>query len=481
MKRIKFALLMVVALSLATVMSAFAGTAYQASFTTSITYQNVTNQSAEVVFNFYPQNNGTPITVSRELPAGAGASLFIGSLDSIAPGFGGSAVMSSDKEIVATMVQISSDPAVKNRPLSNGFSSGSPEVLLATVLKNQFNTTSRFSVQNAGSVAANLQISFYNANNPSAAPIVVNHNNLPVGAAQYFDMGALSQITASTFNGSAVIRATTTTNPPQPVDIVASVLELSTTGVDASSFEGVTSGSNTVYMPSALCDFANARTAYAVQNTSSSQSAVVTITYSNGQTDGATVSPGAKRSFNGCTVNPANFNGSATITSVGGEIVVIGKVFGGGNSTAFVGASSGNSKLALPYVRFTKSQWETGQRQRAYIAVQNVGSNLSSSQVVLEYRDRNGKLIGTHTLGAMTTGQKLNSNPSHPGVVLAPGATQAELDEFGYVGGFGGSVIVNGPQGSQLVAVVRIQSYAGGGNVVGEDYNGIPVGDLPNN
>jgi hypothetical protein len=474
MKRIKLAVLTTLVLALVTTMTVFAGTAYQASFITSITYQNVSDEDALVTFNFYPENDGTAIAVSRNLPAGAGASLFVGSLDEIAAGFNGSVVMASDQRVVATMVQISSDPDVRNRPLSNGFSSGSSEVLLATVLKNQFNTTSRFSVQNASSGSVDVTINIYNAADTAAPPIVVTHNNLPAGAAQYFDMGTLSQVTASSFNGSAVITAVES-GTSTPAAIVASVLELSITSVEASSFEGVTGGSDTVYMPSALCQAFGATTAYAVQNTSSTQDAVVTVAYSNGNNDGATIAPGAKRSFIGCNVNPANFNGSATITSTGGDIVVIGKVFGSGNSTAFVGASSGASKLALPYVRFTQANWTNGQRQRAYIAVQNVGADLAAGEVVLEYRDRDGDLVGTHTLGAMTTGQKLNSNASHPGVVLAPGKSQSDLDEFGYVGGFGGSVIVQGPGGSELVAVVRIQSNVGGGNVVGEDYNGIPV------
>jgi hypothetical protein len=474
MKRIKIVILTSLVLALVTAMTAFAGTAYNASFTTSITYQNVSENDATVAFNFYPQNDGTPITVNRNLPAGAGASLFVGSLNEISPGFNGSVVMASDQPVVATMVQIASDPDVRNRPLSNGFSAGSSEVLLATVLKNQFNTTSRFSVQNASSGPVNLTINLYNAADTSAPPIVVTHNNLPAGAAQYFDMGTLPGVTAPNFNGSAVINAVES-GTSNPAPIVASVLELSVTSVEASSFEGVTGGSDTVYMPSALCQAFGATTAYAVQNTSSTQNAVVTVAYSNGNNDGATIAPGAKQSFIGCTVNPANFNGSATITSTGGDIVVIGKVFGSGNSTAFVGASEGASKLALPYVRFTQAHWTNGQRQRAYIAVQNVGANLAAGQVVLEYRDRDGDLVATHTLGAMATGQKLNSNASHPGVVLGPGKSQSDLDEFGYVGGFGGSVIVQGPAGSELVAVVRIQSYVGGGNVVGEDYNGIPV------
>jgi hypothetical protein len=58
------------------------------------------------------------------------------------------------------------------------------------------------------------------------------------------------------------------------------------------------------------------------------------------------------------------------------------------------------------------------------------------------------------------------------------GSTLA-LTEFGNPeanpgGGFGGSAIIEGPAGSQLIAVVRISSSTTGG-VVAEDYNGIQI------
>jgi len=454
--------------------SASAQIAYNTSFTTSITYQNVGTGPASIVFNFYPENDGTAISVPATLPANAGGSLYVGNVDQVSAGFNGSVVLSSDQPVVATMVQISSDSAIKNRPLSNGFSSGSSEVLLATVLKNQFNSTTRFAVQNAHTTSVDLTIEFYDASNPGGTPVTITRNNLPVGAARYLDLGQIGAITSSSFNGSAIISAVEsgTTNA---ANIVASVLELSTNGVAASSFEGVSSGASTVYMPSALCNaFGGQNSAYAIQNTGTTQ-AQVTVNFSNGNSAGPySIQPGAKQSVQGCTGgNPNGFSGSATITSTGGEIVVIGKVFGTGLSTAFVGANAGSEKLALPYVRWSESQYASGTRQRAYIAIQNVGSALSSGDVVLNYVNKDGDVVGTHTLGSMSTGQKLNSNASLASV--ASGFSQSDLNEFGYVGGFGGGVIIEAPSGSQLVAVVRIASAVSGG-LVGEDFNGIAIG-----
>jgi hypothetical protein len=476
MKKIRLALLTAAMLVLSTVAMTFAGNAYDAAFTTSITYQNVGDDTANIVFTFYPEDNGTGIDHDVTLAKDAGGSLYIGSLSKISSGFVGSAVMSSDQPVVATLVQISSDSDVKVRPLSNGFSSGSDTVLLATVLKNKNSTTSRFSIQNAHSTAVDLTINLYNADNTSAAPIEVTHDNLPVGASKVFDMGQLTEVTAASFNGSATITAVET-GTSTPANIVGTVMELKTNSGLASSFEGVASGETTLYMPSALCQFGSgkASTAYAIQNTSDSSTANVEVTYSNGATDSANIAPGAKYSFQTCAVTSAGFLGSATIVSNNSvEIIGVGKVFGGGRSVAFNGAGSGAAKLAMPYVRFTQSQWNVGGRQRAYIAIQNVGADLNSGEVVATYLNKDGEVIATHTFGAIDNGAKVNTNASDSNLVLASGHTQSELDEFGYVGGFGGSVIVEGPNGSELVATVRILTVTSSGTAA-EDYNGIPL------
>lgn len=471
MKRIKLAIIIAVVSLIAVAGISYAQIAFNANLTTSITYQNVGSDSATINFAFHPENDGTPINVSRTLAAGAGSSVFVGSLSEVGPGFSGSAVLSSDQPIVATLVQISGDSAVKNRPLSNGFSSGSSEVLFATVLKNQFSTTSRFSVQNVSSAPVNLTVNIYNASAPSDPPIVVTHNNLPAGAAKYFDMSSLPQVTASSFNGSATVTAVLSSDGTTPADIVGSVIEASTTGTNISAFEGVSGGSSTVYMASALCQAFGASSAYAVQNVGGSAT-TVTVTYASGQTDSATIQPGAKNSFQACAALPAGTSTAATITaSGGGSIVSIGKVFGGKLSTAWVGASSGSEKVALPYVRYTVSGWANGSRQRGFIAIQNIGAPLNANDVTVTYRNSTGAIVGTHQLGALATGAKANTNARHPDVV----GNAADLEEFGYVGGiFGGSVIIEGPPGSELVAVVRIQSSDGGSLTFGEDATGIP-------
>ena len=468
----RIALLLVISLiitSLLTVAPVKAA-AYGSQFVTSITYQNVGNAEATVSISFYPKSSSTPIVITQPaLAAGAGTSLYVGGVSSVTTGFMGSAILSSNQPIVAILVQIGSG-TVKNRPLSGSFSAGSSYVLIPTVLKNMFGYNSVFSIQNVDvSAAADVTLKFVPV---TGSPITHTISNLPAGSADYIDMGTFSAITSPTFNGSVQINSVkvgTTT----PGAVVASSMELQVTGDLAYAFEGANQSAATVYMPSALCNFgpnANTTSAYAVQNTSTAD-IQVSVNYSNGNVDGpATLAPGAKKSFDGCvTGNATGFIGSAKITATGGEIVAVGKIYGGGLSTAFLGFNSGGSKVALPYIRWTESQWVTGVRQRAYIAIQNVGAaDLAAGTVAVKYYDKSGVLVGTHTLGAIAAGAKANSNPTTIGAASA---------EFGAYpdGSYGGAAVVEGPTGSQLAVVVRIQSYAGGGNSVGEDYQGVPI------
>lgn len=439
--------------------------AYGTSFTTSITYQNVGASTATVSLEFYAEASGTPIVISRpDLAPMAGTSIFVGSLGDLTPGFKGSAVMVSNQPLVATLVQIPAPASgVKVRPLSNGFTGGASYVLVPTALRNAFNANTIISVQNVDSVPADFQLVFVPV---SGSNIVVDTLDVPAYATKYYDLAQMPEFTGS-FNGSVQVfafKAATT----DPGVAVASAMELRTNATGASAFEATNDFATTVYMPSALCKFNSVQTSsYAVQNTTDAD-VTVSVNYDSGVVDGPyTLAPGAKQSFNACDGgNAAGYIGSAVINA-SGEVVAMGKVFGGGLSTAFLGFTGGVSKVALPYVRWTTSHWFDGTRQRAFIAIQNVGTDLAAGAVTVKYYDKDGVLVGTDTLGAIPAGAKVNSNAGNIGEAGA---------EFGYYtdGSFGGSAVVEGPAGSALAVIVRIQTRDGSQSVA-EDYSGIQI------
>lgn len=467
--------LMVAALAFGFAAPASAQT-YGAAYVTAITYMNLSGSNANITFSFYSEASGTAINEIRTLAAYAAGSLNVGSLGSISAGFKGSSVLSSDQPVAATLVQL--PPAAiasKTRPLSNGFSAGSPTVLIATAIKATFSTTSIISVQNTDSVDNNFSVSFYAAGNPVAVLVDTTAMNIPSGAAKYYDLGTVAGL-ATTFNGSAVVVATKSSGG-SPGSAVATIMELSTNtgGKNASSFEGSASGGTTVYMPSAQCLFTSAQTSsnYALQNTSSTTTAYVTTTFSSGVVTSTQIAAFGKASVGACAAgNVPGYNGAATIESTQ-PIIAIGKISGGGLSTAFVGISTGASKVALPYVRWANpTNFNNGTKQRTNITIQNVGgSTILSGTVTVKYYDATGLLVITHVIATdLAPGAKANSNANatHP--------TDTTF-EFGFTPS-GGSAIVEGPGGSQLAVVARVSSVItlSPSDTPAEDYNGIPVG-----
>lgn len=475
--------------------------AYEDQLITTLTTQNLSDQNTTVTYLFHNEYNGAPIAVTRTLPARAGDSLFVGGLsgnEALPGGFRGAAVVDADQPIVVTTVLIPMrNDLTKNRPIVNAFSEGSERMLLATVLKNKFGSTSKFAVQNADTEPINIFIRLQNADN-AAEIIELERYNIATGSVVNFDMGTLIELkNHESFNGSALITAMTSSQPANAAKIVASVLELGSNGsarYDARAFEGVADGSNVIYMATALCNFgtvsAKQNTAYAIQNVSGTTANVTIEFRAKDQPQqpiihNVTVGRNQKKSVKTCEAPGigAGFTGSAQITT-NEPVVVIGKAFTDRGSSAFLGESAGTAKLAFPYVRFaSEGHYKNSGRQRVYLAIQNVGqAEVPTNTIHVSYYNKNGILVGTHIITeTLESLAKVNSDAGR--AQLQVGVPTNSLQEFGSPdanpgGGYGGAVIVEGPPGSQLIGVARVVTYLeenGVGYEIGEDYNSIPV------
>jgi hypothetical protein len=489
MKRILLALVLALVVGFSAAPSAYAAPAYNTAFTVAITYQNVGTQPADITVDFFQENSGTPITFpAGTLNASASTSLAVGT--AITTGsFKGSAVLSSNHPVIATIVQLDPTGTIRNRPLSNGFSAtdGAPKQLVATVLKNAFSSTTYFSVQNVGAAAINVTVDFYAVG--SATPThTATHNNLPASSAKYFDAGTITQLPDG-FSGSAVVRAKLASDNTTDANIVVTVDEMSTTGPGSSSFEGTALSSATVFMPSAMCNaFGGQNTAYAIQNADLTNNVTFQVRYKitlpsvSEVIDGPfTIPGGGKQSVGGCAKMPAGSSGSAIIerTAGTGTLVAVGKVAGLNITSAFLGipAGGGSANVALPYIRWSPdSTINNNGQQRAGVAIQNIGT-ADATNVRVEYRDRDGVLKGTHTIGTIAAGGKISSDPKLGNALDACG-------RFGMYGAggsttdcntvlFGGGAKVVADSGAQLAVVVRI--FTGSPILAGEDYTGINV------
>ena len=168
--------------------------AYETSYITAITYQNISQFDADnVVVLFYSdRTDDTPVVLNRpSLAAGAGTSFSISSVGDLPAGFRGTAIMTSDQEMAATLVQILIQLPSRHRPLSNGFSAGSPTSLVATFFK-QPTVNSILSVQNAGTADANLTLKFYAVG--ALTPTYTLNSTIKSGTGYYLDGGQTTKL-----------------------------------------------------------------------------------------------------------------------------------------------------------------------------------------------------------------------------------------------------------------------------------------------
>jgi len=451
-------------------------------WTSSITYQNVGTGPATISMAFRQEGSVTPVPyTAATLAAGAGTSLVVGSVSGLNTAKN-SAIISSNQPLVATVVQLAA--GVKNRLMSNGLQTAdaSSKYLIATALKNQFGSTTVFSIQNTEAFDIDAKVDFISAADGKVSS--TKTYTILAQSSKYIAMddATLTGVTAASFNGSAVITANKKGTPATAANIVASANEYASDARNvAGAFEGVplSAASSKVYMATGVCNYFGLKTAYAIQNAGTTD-ATVTVTYANldgttKTTDGPyTIKAGQKQSVQTCSpnsgANMTGFTGSATIaaTSPTAKIVALGKAgaFNPADAnynevyTIFNGQVSGGAKLAFPYVRWANdANYATGSKQRANLAIQNLGTT-TATVTVSYYGKSGGAALGTQTL-TIKPGAKGNSNPSS--------ANALSNGEFGYYsdGTFGGGVIVTSTPGANLIGVVRVQAVG-----TGEDYNG---------
>ncbi len=436
-------------------------------FSTTITYQNVGMDIAHITILYYPEGQSTPISIARpDLPVGASATVSIGNLETTPASFKGSAVIKSDVEVAVLMTQIPTTVSIKARPLTGATTKGSASIWLLYVAKNT-GTTAILSVQNLDNNPANIKFTFYGGVNP----VIISKNNIPVGGSAYVDLADLNDL-PNLYVGSVLVESVRAGNNT-PGKITGMSLYSAGTSTDANATESITGGGTTIYMPVAMCyALGGLNSSYFVFNTDPIQSATVTVTYNTGKFESQSLASRTGRFFSACTPKStaSGYSGYATIKSNGPLILAKGLIKNMGVSATYIGQSTGAEKLAFPYALYSASQFSTGQRSQTTISVMNLGGNLAAGAVKAKYFGKDGKLIGTYSFPAFYSGVKIDTNAAQLG---AAGA------EFGYYsdGTTGGSVILEGPVGSSLMAVGLVLNVVSAGVYSGEMYNGIsPVG-----
>jgi hypothetical protein len=351
-------------LALAMVAGAFAATpayAQYPTFSSGIQVQNLGTSTAQVTFSFYEENaTGDPAyTLTTSINANSQKTYATLDTAGVGAGFQGSAVLSSDQKIAAIVNLVGADFGGEAYV---GVEGGANDIALPFLTKGFFSFNAFFNVQNVGSSATNVEVTY--SGNGISGTVTDSYSNLQPGASHRFDLAATSSIPAG-FNGSATINC-----PSSECAAVVTLVSNKTVQV----YNGFASGSTNPSFPLINTNNFGFTTGIALQNFGT-QSTEVTVSYgdANGEvcTETQTIAPKAVEYFaiNAFLVNPpASY--TATENCPNGQLFVgAGRVTTNSTNQSLVGIVNQNSSAtAGTYGSFNPSQ---GTRTVVYPLIQD--------------------------------------------------------------------------------------------------------------
>ena len=340
------------------------------SFTVDFNIQNIGGSPANIVVTFYNPDGSTAGTKTFNNVAAGGSAYFNPALHpldgggSLPSGWMGSAVVAAAQPVaaIATVANdLSGSQYVSDAYV--GVSQPDTRMFAPIVMAKLGPWNTRMAIQNAGTVATTVVITYVSGGSVVATQQVAN---IPPGAmalVDQFDLPALNN-----FNGSAILSS------DQPIAVT--VDEYKSTGGLLVSYAALplAKASTTLYMPGYINAWGAWTTDFTIINTSSSP-ATVQIAFTNGQAlhcaipgNGSLYLNPAANVYGGCTGGPLapNFYGAATVTSDQPLVIAynIANTLGPGDRaigyTAFAPSDVG-TRIAVPLIEnaYSGGQWVT--------------------------------------------------------------------------------------------------------------------------
>ena len=497
--------------------------AYGSKFITSITYMNVGSGPANLSVQFI-DNTGSTINYpilnndgsARTLVRNASASLSVSVLAAGTSTWTGGAIINANQPLATTMVQVSTNPTIRVRPVSNGFtaSDAGANISLPYVAKacGPSRITSRINIQNVAA-SGNITTTLRWPNGDLA--YTQTDSSVPTGGVISIDMasvtinnptsGGYTRPAGCGFEGSARISISGGSK------IVATAFEASTTGRNAAAYEGITSPSSSfIQLPSILCNVnygdGAQSSSVVVHNMGSDTNVTIKYRYQIRQTNGTlgklenllTIAKGTLTANNTLTINtcndlPAGAVGAAFIEGSG--LTTISKITGNGVYAVTPGLPRNTTSAVAyaPYVRYstrcftaapTTAVCRNESRQRTVFSVQNTSG--AAIKVRMTLYNHRGVAVGKPYVSPTIPGNsKISISPTNIGKIANTTTTNPD-NEFGYwvVDGnivYGGSAkfesllddTSNTPSTVKIAVTVRVLNSTALGQTA-EDYNGIP-------
>lgn len=296
-------------------------------YTSNIIVQNAGSSTASVTVTYKNADGSTATSDTQSIPAGASFTFDQAVTTGLPASWQGSAVVTANQN-VAAMFLVSLDSATYGRQLSSGrgFKSGASAVYMPSVYNDYYGNSSSIMVQNLGSSATTVTVTYYRADGTQVAQ--TEQAAIAAGSKasflQFDTPGRASAVPAG-FNGSAVITA----SGGGQIAAVGNIQHLTRRRLE--SYNGFPAGTatNRVTCPSIFDGYYLNDTSLAVQNVGSSAT-TVTVSYSGVASSGrvtkqvqSTINPGAIYfAYTGAGFLGAGFNGSAVITAPTGAQIV---------------------------------------------------------------------------------------------------------------------------------------------------------------
>ena len=385
-----------VLLALALVLVAFgaaSGAKAQAfTYSSGFQVQNQEATQATITVTFYNPDGSQAAQVQDTVGPNGSKTYF--PLSQVADGFNGSVVISSDKQ-VAAIGNILGDGGLAAASYSAA-TTGSNQVLIPLLMKDNSGYNTWFNVQNTGASAASVTVTYSDGTTANAS--------IQPGAAHTFNQ---AQETHTPTGFSAVV------DSDQP--IAATVIEESSTIMFA--YSGFTAGTVSPVLP--LINSLNAGyvTGVQIQNTGDTDS-VVTLSYTpspglgSACTETQTIAAHQSNTFaffalrglpqTGMTTDclAQRLVGSAKVTanSANAPLTVIVNQLGAVNGEAYNGFAGGSDTVVMPLIMDRNSGYWTG------FNIQNIGA--AATTVTCTFTNAPGYVVGPTEL---QPGQALNA------------------------------------------------------------------------
>lgn len=381
------------------------------SWASSVNLQNLENSNSSVSIEFYDSSGNLAFTHNDTLASQEGKSYYLPALAGLSNGqYAG--VVNSTGRVEAVVNSLSSSP-------STGYSyNGLTSSQIATnfsfpgLYNNYFGFFSEVVLQNPNNTAATVTLAFNNASGTT------NINaSVPANSSRVFALPDLAQLGSGNTNGLYSLSVTS----DQSLAALANIWSSAQSG-QAGSYNSFISGSTTAYAPALYNNYFGFSSALTVQNVSAN-TATGTVTYSNGQTESFSLTPGASVEYfqpNNTNLPSGNSDGvfSAKVEADNDVVTLVSiNQLSTGLFASYNGATSASTTVNVPVALKSYFGYFSA------ITVQNVGTSSTTATVTFATGQSTSAVIpasGTHNFIQLdSAGDPVPAGTSTSAVVTA--------------------------------------------------------------